>query len=425
MRILYDLLFYFVLLVTSPVWVYRLISTGKWRTDWGARFGRCDFKPDGRPVLLVHGVSVGEVNALRQMVDHIDKLSQGKVRVVISSTTDTGIKRARDVFEPKYTVVRYPFDVTFAVRRFLNAINPQVVALGELEVWPNFVAHCAKRGVPVCVVNGRLSARSFKKYKWIRFAIGKTFARLHKVSAQSKAYADRFIAMGTPAERVVVGDTMKWDTANVSDSVPGSEALAMAMGIDVSGALPIVVAGSTAPGEDKLLRDACPEGVQLVIVPRKPEWFDEVERNIPGIVRRTKHPEGTQRIVDGQRFFLLDTVGELRKAYVLADVVVVGRSFLGLHGSDMMEPVALAKPTIIGPFHSDFQDTMDALLEGKGIIVTDKPGHEIRRLLADKAAAKALGEAGRKVVISRQGASGRNAEMLLEEGAGVWGKMNL
>jgi 3-deoxy-D-manno-octulosonic-acid transferase len=413
MRILYDLLFYFVLLVTSPVWVYRLVSTGKWRTDWGARFGRVDFKDDGRPVLLVHGVSVGEVNALRQMVDHVDRLSDGKVRVVVSTTTDTGFKRAKEVFEPRVTVVRYPFDVTFSVRRFLDVVKPKVVALGELEVWPNFVAHCAERGVPVCVVNGRLSARSFKKYKWIRFAMGKTFARLQKVSAQTEAYAGRFKAMGTEAGRVHVGDTMKWDTANVSDTVPGSEALAKALGLDLS--KPIVVAGSTAPGEDVLLRDACPEGVQLVIVPRKPEWFDEVERNIPGVVRRTRNPEGSERAVDGARFFLLDTVGELRKAYALADVVVVGRSFGKLYGSDMMEPVALGKPTVIGPRYSDFQDTMDALLAVRGIVVTSEPGKVIRELLADKEKAKRLGLAGRAVVLSRRGASLRNAQMLLEE----------
>ncbi len=413
MRIFYDLLFCFVLLVTSPVWVYRLAATGKWRTDWGARFGRVDFKDDGRPVLLVHGVSVGEVNALRQMVEHVDRLTEGRVRVVVSTTTDTGFKRAREVFEPRFTVVRYPFDMTFAVRRFLEAVKPRVVALGELEVWPNFVAHCEKRGVPVCVVNGRLSARSFKKYMWIRFAMDKTFGRLHKVSAQTRAYAERFIAMGTKAGRVHVGDTMKWDTANVADTVPGSDALAQALGLDLS--RPIVVAGSTAPGEDKLLAEACPEGVQLIVVPRKPEWFDLVEKNIPGVVRRTRHPEGTVRAVDGARFFLLDTVGELRKAYALADVVVVGRSFLGLYGSDMMEPVALGKPTLIGPYHSDFQDTMDALLEAEGIVVTAKPGEVIRELLADKEKAKRLGEAGRAVVLSRRGASLRNAEMLVEE----------
>jgi 3-deoxy-D-manno-octulosonic-acid transferase len=175
----------------------------------------------------------------------------------------------------------------------------------------------------------------------------------------------------------------------------------------------LIVAGSTAPGEDKLLIDTCPPEAQLLLVPRKPEWFAGVAALSPGIVRRTEHPDGQSRPLDGQRLFLLDTIGELRKAYALADVVIVGRSFLGLYGSDMMEPIALGKPTIIGPHHADFADIMGALIAGEGIIVSAEPGKVAAELLADPTRARALAERGRRVILSRQGATERHAELLL------------
>src|SRR5262249_14810801 len=143
--------------------------------------------------------------------------------------------------------------------------------------------------------------------------------------------------------------------------VEGAEQLGVEMGIDRG--KPLVVAGSTAPDEHELLVNAVPEGVQLLCAPRRPEWFDHAAAVLAGCARRSKGERGSSA---GR--FLLDTIGELRMAYALADIVVVGRSFGNLHGSDMIEPVALGKPTIIGPAVADFQDAVDALLTGDGIL---------------------------------------------------------
>jgi 3-deoxy-D-manno-octulosonic-acid transferase len=317
-------------------------------------------------------------------------------------------------------VVRYPLDFSFAVRRFLDTVGPDFVALMELEVWPNFVRSCVKRGVPVCVINGRISARSFGRYNLIAPLLRPTFRRLAAAAAQTRDYAERFAALGVPADRVQVLDTMKWDTANIAEpaSVAGAAELAAALGVDRS--RPVVVVGSSAPQEHQLLIDACPDQAQMILVPRKPEWFDDVARRLPGVTRRTQSPDGTRRDVNdpatrdarGRRFFLLDTIGELRKAYALADVAVVGRSFGGLYGSDMIEPIALGRPTIIGPCHSDFADTMAAFLEGEGIVVAADPAEPIARLLLDRAAAAALAERGRRVILSRQGATLRHARLI-------------
>ncbi|MEX0774275.1 MAG: glycosyltransferase N-terminal domain-containing protein [Phycisphaeraceae bacterium] len=402
--------------ISSPLWGYRLLRTGKWRTDWQARLGKCAPISHDRPTLLIHAVSVGEVNLIRLLVDELHRRTHGAWRIVIATTTDTGQARAQQLFEPVHTVVRYPLDFTRSVRRFLDAVRPDVVALVELEVWPNFVGECARRGVPVGVINGRLSARSFRGYRKIAALLRPTFARLAAAAVQTDDYAQRFIHLGVPANAVMVLDTMKWDTAQLAEpqAVPGREELAAAMGIDR--ARPLIVAGSTAPGEERLLIDTSPKDAQLMLVPRKPERFDEVAALDRDMIRRTCHPDGAAWPVaprsQDRRLFLLDTMGELRKAYSLADVCLVGRSFLGLYGSDPIESIALGKPTIIGTHHSDFQDTVDALRQGGGIEVSDEPGAAAAALLADTPRAQRLAEGGRRVIAARQGATRRHADLL-------------
>jgi 3-deoxy-D-manno-octulosonic-acid transferase len=418
MRWLVDKVYLLVAFLTAPIWLFRMIRTGKIRTDWAGRFGRAPAPPprtgtaascrrggDG-PRVLIHAVSVGEVNAVRRLAAELAS-GPDACQVVVATTTNTGFARARDALGGSHHVVRYPFDFSFAVSRFLDTVAPDVICLVELEVWPNFVAGAWRRGIPVCVVNGRLTARSFRRYRWLKPLIRPTFARLDAVAAQNEAYAERFRSLGTPAEGISVTGTMKWDTAEIADGVDGAEVLADAMGIERG--RPLVVAGSTAPGEHELL-DACvPEGVQLLCAPRKPEWFDQAAEALPRCARRSRGDRGSQT---GR--FLLDTIGELRQAYALADVVVVGRSFGSLHGSDMMEPVALGKATIVGPAVDDFADTVEALLEGGGIVQsdTDNLAIDLRELLDDPERRRALAEAGRAVIRARQGATARHAELI-------------
>jgi 3-deoxy-D-manno-octulosonic-acid transferase len=173
---------------------------------------------------------------------------------------------------------------------------------------------------------------------------------------------------------------------------------------------PMVVAGSNAPGEHELLLNAVPPGVQLLCAPRMPEWFSQAAGAMPGCARRSRGDKGSL-----SHRFLLDTLGELRKAYALADVVVIGRSFGQLHGSDMMEPVALGKATVVGPAVADFQDTVDALLAGDGIVQTsaDALPSALRDLLNDPIRRAALAANGRDVIRRHQGATPRHIEMIM------------
>jgi 3-deoxy-D-manno-octulosonic-acid transferase len=404
---LIDLVYLIFAVITSPVWLVRMIRTGKIRTDWAGRFGRTEpLPPSERPRILVNAVSVGEVNAARELIDRL-AAPPLEAEIVVAPTTNTGWARADSLFGGTHRVVRYPLDFSLAVNRFLRAIQPSVAILVELEVWPNFVRSAARRGIPVCVVNGRLTERSAKGYRRLGALVRPTFGRLTLAAVQNEAYAGRFREVGTPPDHVVVTGTMKWDTAEITDRVEGADALAEAMGIDRD--RPLVVGGSTAPGEHELLVEAVGDDVQLLCAPRKPEWFDQAAAAMPGCARRSRHEHGSST-----HRFLLDTIGELRAAYVLADVVVIGRSFGNLHGSDMMEAVALGAATIVGPAVADFQDTVDALVAGDGLVQTDREhlASVIRQLLDDPERRRELAGNARQVIRSQQGATDRNAELI-------------
>ncbi|MCC6678042.1 MAG: hypothetical protein IT436_12945 [Phycisphaerales bacterium] len=416
-----DLLYWPLALITAPAWARKS------RGDWRQRFGHTPPLPaPGRKRLLLHAVSVGEVNAIRELIP----LLTPHADVVISVGTDTGIARARQLFDGRAAIVRYPLDFSAAVRRFLDAVRPDAVALVELELWPNFIRECGRRGVPVAVINGRLSERSFRGYRKIRAFIGASFRALAFAAVQDEDYARRFRHMGVPPERCRVTGSMKWDAARIEDEVEGSARLFAELGIDPG--RPVIVAGSTGPGEEALLHSACPPGVQLVCAPRKPERFDEAAAAVPGCIRRSVTKPGgaggetpargspaTDRVsgVRGSDRFLLDTIGELRQAYARADVVVVGRSFMGdLYGSDPVEPIGLGRATVIGPHYGDFRFAVEAFREAGGIRVcrAGDLGGELARLLGSAVERAGLGERGRKCIRSHQGASARHAAMLLQ-----------
>ncbi len=481
----YDLFYLVAALLASPVVAARL-ARGKWRTDWRGRFGHVDapnvqaLPTDSAPArpqpptVLVHGVSVGEVAATRQLVD----LLAARARVVVSSTTDTGIARARSLYGNRHAVVRYPLDLSWMVRRFLDAVRPDVVALTELEVWPNFVTECTRRGIPVCVVNGRMSDSSYRGYRRARRWVRPLFRRLAAVAAQNEAYAGRFVDLGVPRDRVRVTDTMKWDTsgrpfpgrpatAAPAAELPAAEALAtesaattppaaeaLAADLDLDRSRPLIVAGSTGPGEEEELIATRPPAAQLLLVPRRPERFDAVAALHPAIRRRSRarsgsrDPEGTptaneavpppsghiadrapppeNRTADRGHppapdaaaptsidLFLLDTMGELELAYALADVAIVGRSFAPMGGSDPIPPVAAGCATIIGPHHENFADVVSALAAGGGITVTASPMAAAARLLDDPDTRLRMARNGQRVIEEHRGASARTADLVL------------
>ncbi len=431
MRLVVDLCYVAAAALLAPVVLYRAISTGKYRHDWDQRRGWLPELPPGKPRVWIHAVSMGEVNAVRGLVAAWRERSP-ETEFVISSTTDTGIDRARKLFSD-LTVVRYPLDMSWFVSRALDRIAPTMVVLVELEVWYQFVTLAAARGIPVAVVNGRLTAgKSLRRFRWVLPVARRMFDRLAWVGAQDEVYAERFRQVGVPADRVTVTGSMKWDTAEVVDSIPGSDALARAMGLDQG--RPTWVCGSTAPGEERVILQAFVvlrrkhPTLQLVIVPRKPERFDEVggmiERASFDCVRRSESPDGTERPPSETAVLLGDTMGELRKFYTLADVVFVGRTLARMGGSDMMEVAGLARPIIVGPHTDNFADTVRQLRAGDAVRIlsadledpqaADALAGVVGELLGDRDSARRLAGNGRDVVKRNRGATRRTLDTLTE-----------
>ena len=390
--------------------VKKRLRIGSWSgglRDRSGRVGSLERRAEG-PRILVHGVSVGETHALEPFVEAL-AASPIAPDVVVSASTATGFERAARIHAGRREVVRFPLDFTRMVGRFLDGVRPELVVLAELELWPSFLAACARRGIPVCVVNGRLSERSYRGYRRWRPLARRMFRRLAWVSAQTEVYRDRFVALGVPADRVVVGGSLKWDAALKEPDAGEAEALAEALGIDRE--RPLIVAGSTGPGEEEVLLRGLPGGCQLLLAPRRPERWDEVAGLVPGMRRRSggggmeEYAQGMSEYdmcmrEGGQSMrgdgygessvFLLDTLGELPAAYLLADAVFVGRSLIPMGGSNPLEPVALGKPAVIGPYHENFAGVVDELVAAGGLVVSEDPMAVIAGWLEDPGAAQGV-----------------------------------
>ncbi len=392
---LLDCLYLLLAILALP----RLLA--KRRGGWPARFGKGATLPaKTRPRVLLVAVSLGEVNLLRSIVREL-----GDVEIVIASTTDTGFARARELFAEHHAVVRYPLDFSRSVRRFLARVQPDAVALVELELWPNFLAACRRRRIPVAVINGRMSDRSAPRYRRFAFITRRWFSRLAVVGAQDELSAKRFRDAGAADVRVT--GNMKWDASAVVPDPADVDRVRRRLGLDASRL--IVVAGSTAPGEPELLRQALPAGAQLVVAPRRPEWFDVAAGVFPACSRWSAgEPE------PGADVAILDAIGKLAAAYALADIVVLGRSFGDLHGSDPMEPAGLARPLLIGPAHADFRSSVEALESEGGlrVVVADSLRPALAELAASPEKRAEMGAAARRAAERLRGASARNAAII-------------
>ena len=431
----YDIAYGLGLGLASPFWLLKSSGRRKVFKALGQRMGRVDSRADpSSPAVMIHAVSLGEMNATRALVAKLREARPG-LQFIISTTTETGFSRGTELYgaAPDCRLIRYPLDFTPAVARVLDGLKPSLVVLMELEVWPNFLRQCQKRRIPVLLVNGRLTESSYRNYRIAKPLTAAMFRRLALVCAQDQAYADRFMALGAARDRVRVTGTMKFDNAQVADRIDGADELAAAVGLRL-GTDAIWVCGSTGPGEEQIILDAYREllpdypALRLVIVPRHPERFDEVAQLIeragfPLTRRSSPVPQSSVSTADSPRcpVVLGDTMGELRKFYSLAHVVLVGRTLLDLgprqHGSDMIEPAGLAKPVVVGPFTGNFAEVMNAFRAADGIREVRQPGEvaaTIRRLLTEPGGAAEVGRRAQDVVRREQGATQRHVELILQ-----------
>jgi len=426
MAILFDLLYALVVCLGWPYLIYRRVTRGPGSIALGDRLGGVPSRPVSGRCIWLHAVSLGEVNAARTLVEELRQRCP-EAAIVVSSTTAPGLARARQLF-PKRVVVRFPLDFSFIIRRVLRRIRPTAIVLLELEVWPNLMEVAHARGVPIFVANGRVTEeRSMRRFRHplVRWLTRRMFGRLRWVGAQDQTYAARFVELGVPPERVQIIGSLKYDTADLADRVPGQDELAGEMGILAD--RPVWVCGSTGPGEEALILDAYGRlltehpDLQLVLVPRKPERFDEVaalivQRGFACLRRSTGAPTVPPGVVEPRPVFLGDTMGELRKFYALAPVVFVGRSLVPRGGSDVTEGAGLPRPVLVGPFTENCTEAVTRLRAAHAARVVksaDELGALVGELLRDPARRQEMGAAGRAAIASRQGATARTVEAIL------------
>jgi len=425
MSILLDVIYAAALILLSPWWLYRMVRHGRYRNGISERFGASPIRYGLQPVIWLHGVSLGEVNALASLVRELHS-QLPDYRLVISTSTDTGMGAAGRLFAPAHTVFRWPLDFSLVVRRALNRVRPDLVVLMEGDVWPNFLAACNRRKIPVVVVNGRMSPdKGYPGYRKLGPLAGRLFNRLTAIGVQNEAYAECFRKLGAHSDKVRVTGMMKFDTVEVADHLPGQDELASALGI--GGGDSLIVAGGTGPGEEKILLDVFAKlkadgkhpTARLAIVPRKPERFGEVAKLIESgklpLIRRSEQVDGSTAGGPKDAIILGDTMGELRKFYALATCVFVGRSLVPMGGSDMIESAALGKPTAFGPHTFNFPQAGDLADNGCARVEgADELIDKLHQWLGDPEEADRAGKDAQQYVLTRQGATRRNVEMICE-----------
>jgi 3-deoxy-D-manno-octulosonic-acid transferase len=424
----YNVALLTVLLGGAPWWLWRMATREKYREGLAERLG--GVRPGltawaeaqraaGKGLIWLHAVSVGEVLAVSRLVSELDRAFPGH-RVVISTTTRTGQALARERFGAE-RVFYCPLDLPWAVGAYLKVIRPKLLVLAETEFWPNLLNGCFRRGIPVGVVNARISDRSWPRYQILRRVWRPILARLGRVLAQSEIDAERLRELGCRPEAVSVAGNLKFDVRVVQE--------AEVTRLLRSSAVRFLVAGSTLEGEEAALLDAWPgllEGdprLAMVLAPRHPERFDAVasllDRSGVRWVRRStwksQLPDPHIPLRAGETL-LLDTIGELASVYELASLAFVGGSMVPAGGHNPLEPAQFGAPIVMGPYYANFRAITEDLLAHQALRIAEprQLGGVLHDLLNRPDEARAMGQRARRVFEQQAGATGRCVEAILE-----------
>jgi 3-deoxy-D-manno-octulosonic-acid transferase len=418
--IVYSSLLLATLVLGAPYWLVRMASSGRYRAGLAGRLGLVPkglhAAVAGRDVIWVHAVSVGEVLAATQLIREL-KAALPEWVIAVSTTTETGQRLARERLTGS-PVFYLPLDFAFAVRRYLGVLRPRMLVLMESELWPRLIDACVKSGVPVVVVNARVSDRSFPRYMRLRRLWRPFLEMISLFLAQSQETAGRLVKIGAPAERVRVTGNLKYD-------VQSREASQMTRRI--GGMLwqaSLIVAGSTLAGEEEALLAAWSEIVKavpdaaLLIAPRHPYRFDEVL----GLIRKSGYPffRCSDLLLDsepivGGTVLLLDTIGDLASMYGIATVAFVGGSLVPKGGHNPLEPAQFGVPVVMGPSFENFREVVESMREMDAIriVAPETLAESLTAMLRDSEEARALGERGRAAFEAQAGATERTVNALM------------
>ncbi len=435
MYLLYSILLVAWGILLAPVFLYKAWRRQRFLPGLAQRFGRLpgSLRFDGRATIWFHSCSVGETLSLQPLV-HTLRQRFPNARFIFSTITETGQQVAIQRFATygKGNTFYFPVDFALVAQRVLDWIQPAMMVIVDTEIWPNIVNQARCRGIPVVLANGRISAASFRYYRWARPVLAKVFRNYHALMMQSEEDASRIAAMGAPKEKITVTGNIKFDRDLVEKE--SQEALARSLeeefGLGQTD-IPLIVAGSTHPGEEQILlnvlqRIRCVPGLQdtrLLLAPRHPERFDAVAQ------LATRNGFKVRRRTDGSRaesnsaVLLLDTLGELAGVYRFATIVFVGGTLIRHGGHSIMEPALYSKAIVTGPSMENFRQVFDEFRSRAAI--RQVSAHEedpdlqaqqlldiFRHLLENAEERGSLGTAAFSILERNRGAAGRTGEQI-------------
>jgi 3-deoxy-D-manno-octulosonic-acid transferase len=421
---LYSLLSVAVFVLVSPYFVYQALRYQKYIGSLRQRLGflPISFNIDGDDSIWIHAVSVGEALTARALVADL-KARYPRMRIFVSTTTIAGQQVARRSLQHVDAIFYFPFDWTFIVKRTLNLVRPRLFVMMETEIWPNLLRVCRKRGIKTVVINGRISSRSFPRYRLVRPFFRRVLADVDRFCMQSDESARRLIDLGADPARVSVSGSLKFDSLEAPQATAhGKPRERVLRFFRISPNRTVVVAGSTMKGEEAaVLRafariKATQHGALAVLAPRAPERFGEVERlaREAGFVtiRRSELPIDAEPRAD---VVVLDTIGELAQVYQIATAVFVGGSLVDHGGHNILEPAIFGKPVVFGPHMQNFKEIADAFLTHDAAIrvQSDRELDDVLLMLVrDPVRRAGLGAAARALVEANRGAKTKTLEVI-------------
>jgi 3-deoxy-D-manno-octulosonic-acid transferase len=426
MYTLYTALIVVFAVVVSPWLLYQAVRYRKYVGSLGQRLGYLpvSFNIDGEPSIWIHAVSVGELLTARPLIAGLRE-RHPDLRLFVSTTTMAAQQLARRSVPDADAVFYFPFDLALVVRRTLDLVKPKLFLMMETEIWPTLLRECRARGIRTAVVNGRLSARSFPRYRLARGFFRRVLADIDAFCVQSEESARRFVEIGALAERVTVTGSLKFDSLEPAGAGPGAPARPrdrVLRYFRFAPSRPVLVAGSTMKGEEAMvlrvfrrLKTAQPAAV-LVLAPRHPERFAEVvqlsQQEGFRTVRRSDLPIDAEPRAD---VVVLDTIGELATVYQVGTVVFVGGSLVPTGGHNVLEPAVFGRPVVFGPHMQNFAEIAAAFLaNGAGVQVGDEGALEeqVLALMTDPVRRARLGAAARALVEANRGAKEKTLAVL-------------
>jgi 3-deoxy-D-manno-octulosonic-acid transferase len=416
---LYTALYALALIFSLPYWLVGMLRDGKYRAGLKERLGfvpqRLKLPDEIEKSIWIHAVSVGEVLAMTSLLAALQAESSG-MRVFVSTTTLSGQQLARDRFGES-NVFYLPLDLPHSVSAFMRVIRPAMLVMAETEFWPNLLRLAKESGAHVVVVNARISDRSLPGYKRFRFLLHRALQCVDMFLAQTQTDCERLITIGAAPDRVTVAGNLKFDI-----KAPAESGLSRALRHVLAPEQRVLIFGSTVEGEEALLiscfkavlRDV-PQAL-IILAPRHPERFDAVAELLrtSGVSFWRRSAWNSAPLVGG--VLLLDTIGELASVYSLADIAVVGGSFVPRGGHNILEPAQFAKPIIIGPHYQNFRDIVLAFLAHDAVRVVQAPQlpETVLQLLQSPHESERLGSRAWHVIQGGRGSTQRTAQTLRE-----------